>query len=139
MNLLQLEQCIKRKAPPYYATATAPDTYKKLVAATTDPLGHRLNVIPVYNGESNGSIYSESEINFAFRAWHDKIHLDMGLDFSPMSEYRVALEHVRQAREYGVPEQQIRALWVDTFKQVEYYTIHRKYVDNQQEFLNANY
>jgi hypothetical protein len=40
----------------------------------------------VWSGASEGTIYGEASINWAFRAVHDALHLRTGLNFSPEQE-----------------------------------------------------
>lgn len=40
----------------------------------------------IWNGESDNTIFQDPQVNYAFRALHDTLHLSTKIDFSPKSE-----------------------------------------------------
>lgn len=46
--------------------------------------------LKIWSGGSENTIFGNPETNYAFRAWHDYIHITKQLDFSPLNEARVA-------------------------------------------------
>jgi len=133
----RLEAFIRDAAPPHIAVADAPNTYKALLLHRgTLWMGQPL---PVYNGGCDRTIYSSPNVNYAFRAWHDGIHIAHELDFSPAGEQQVlAVSHAhmaQHAKRYGLVAEDFAAITADILGQVMYYQKHGKYVDDQQAFV----
>ena len=83
---------VRKQAPPHYATADAPSTWTALrnwyaVARAFPPVN-----FPVFDGGCDSTIYPDAETNYAFRAWHDSIHLANGYSFNREDEIKVGLE-----------------------------------------------
>lgn len=53
----------------------------------------------VSNEHSANTIYSRPEVNFAFRAWHDSLHLALNAEFDAEGELLVARAHEQAVRE----------------------------------------
>ena len=64
---------------------SAPGTWPDLQAHF-----RRTGRIAVWDGASESSVYGDSEVNYAFRAWHDCAHLRGGYDFTPEGETAAA-------------------------------------------------
>jgi hypothetical protein len=97
--------------------------------------------MPVYDGGSDKTIYSHARYNYAFRAWHDKVHLELDAGFGKLDEIRVCNEQVRQARArfvmLALSEEDIRAVIADVAGQVLYYYKHGEFVKDQALFVGA--
>jgi len=80
----RLNEIIKDKTRGlvYNVNEIAPDTYDKLRG--------NAGILTVWDGASDNTIYADPAINWAFRAWHDKVHLKYDLDFSIESELILA-------------------------------------------------
>ena len=136
-----LEHVIKAKAPDHYPDKFAPNSWDEL-KPWLDVL-EKGNPIPVYNGGSDHTIYSSDEVNYAFRAWHDAIHLVYGLSFSKEDELAVATIHYQQVldycREHGIgvhlARQAANLIFADVAGQVEYFYTHREFVNDQAAFV----
>jgi hypothetical protein len=134
-----LEALVLNMAPRHHPAPDAPDTWRKLLQwkDTSTPSSS----MPVYSGGSYDTIYSHTRYNYAFRAWHDSIHLNIFAGFTRLDEIRVSNEHVRQAKEravmFGLVDDDFRALRADVAGQVLYYYKYHSYVNNQAEFVGA--
>jgi len=124
-----LEKTILDNAPPHYAADNAPNTWKELKAWRE---AHQGAPMPVYSGGCDNTIYSSKAVNHAFRAWHDQLHLDHGLSFTPDNEARVALLHMEECANVA----DALLIFADVYGQVLYYEKHKKYVPNQRQFIN---
>lgn len=128
-----LESFILASAPPHYATPDAPDTLDKLRAAAA--LGGPL---PVFDGGCDETIYSRPEVNHAFRAWHDSLHLLHGAAFDLEGERALALEHDRLAEAAGLGLEDRNALWCDLLGQAVYAANHDgAFPEDQAAFVFA--
>lgn len=134
-----LEAFVLNQAPRHHSDSNAPSTFTELIdwrawASDTDSM-------PVYDGGSELTIYSHDRYNYAFRAWHDKIHLDLNLGFGKLDEMAVCAEHVRQMRAHQVmfnlTDEDIRALQYDVAGQVLYYYNRKEYVHDQARFVQV--
>ncbi len=102
----------------------APNTF-------TDLAAQGLNHLVVYDGASADTIYSSPEVNYQLRYWHDRVHLLLGLSFSLTDEITVSAYQCSRLHDEGAQ----RILDADLRGQVEYYYQHKKYVDNQRDFV----
>ena len=112
-------------APAHVAVPDAPNTWRELQRAAYDDLGR----LRVYDGASAGTIYGSDRVNFAFRAWHDALHLAHGLNFSRESELKIAQLHADQI--HGDFER--RLIFADVAAQVEYYFEHGQFVPEHSQ------
>ena len=133
-----LEAFIADAAPLHYAIEDAPNSYEELMEhydslVTGDP-------IPVGSGGCEHSIYSRPEINQAWRAYHDGIHMVHELDFSLEDEEQVCeiqIEHMRLcSKDYGTfTSEDYAAVRADIIGQAMYYARYKKYVNDQARFV----
>jgi len=72
-------------APSFRVAADAPHTYKELKQQIEGQ-----GIVVVSSAASEQTIYGNSEINYAFRAWHDWCHWRGGHEFSLEGERAVA-------------------------------------------------
>ncbi len=57
--------------------------------------------IRVWSGASDKTIFGDPNINHAFRAWHDKVHVTYNLPFTPEGEHMVMQIQQRQCDIFG--------------------------------------
>ena len=114
---------------PFRATANAPSTYKAVKAMFDSGITPN-NPVLVYNGGSEDTIYSSPDLNFAFRAWHDRVHWENGLNFSVTDEIIVGMEQARKIDN----NMGICIMFADTAGQRVYYHKYGEFVSNQREF-----
>lgn len=135
----QLESFILNQAPAHFPTKEAPNNWDELKRqwARCGPRDR----VPVYDGGCDRTIYSHPRYNYAFRAWHDKIHIDLDLSFSKMDELRVCNEHLRQMRDhmamFNLNDEDSAAIQYDVAGQVLYYYKYKSYVYDQAAFVQA--
>jgi hypothetical protein len=60
--------------------------------------------IPVYTGDSEGTIWGAPHINWLFRAHHDSLHLTHELPFTILGEYMASEIHSALAELMGLKE-----------------------------------
>ena len=133
---------VRKQAPPHYATSGAPDSWLELYKWNQRWLDRARAtgehfVLPVFDGGSELTIYPDNATNYAFRAWHDSLHLAHLYSFSREHEIKVGLIHMQQARRAGLSKRDQDMLIADTIGQIEYYTKYGAYVENQAEFVGA--
>lgn len=139
---LELNDLALKLAPPHRPVDNLPQDPDEMwtylqgwMSADTRPVWRSL---PVWSGGCLNTIYPGAEGNYAFRAWHDSLHLAMGEGFDREGEHRVALAHVRLARMHGCSELACAALWADTWGQFLYGEAHAgAFVEDQQSFVLA--
>lgn len=116
-------------APPRFTIADdAPQTWAELQRRTLAD-----GRLTVWSGASEGTIYGSPAGNYAFRAWHDSLHLARGLDFSPASDYAIADVHAK-----CMPDKDsAMAVYADVAGQTAYYARWGEFPVNQQAFVLA--
>lgn len=129
----ECEQAILALAPKHHACADAPSNIKELREWYKS---NTLNVdsLPVYDGGSDDTIFGSREVNFAFRAWHDALHLENNLGFSQEDELTMAMLHCKELRLMGISEDDCDLMFNDVAGQVLYYYNSKEFINNQQHF-----
>jgi len=130
MNIDNLLHTIETNAPKRFRVSLdAPNTYPELISRYNSD-----GILTVYSGASDKCLYPE-RYNHLFRAWHDMVHIDNGLTFSFDDELEVARIQCSKCKDLLSKD----LLWLDIAGQVWYYETHKKYVDNQAEFVYGLY
>lgn len=92
--------------------------------------------LPVYAGASDDTIYTTRQGNYAFRAWHDALHVRMYRGFSLPDELAVASEHVRAvSAEFGYDSLEATIMAIDTAGQALRWAADREHVPHQLNFV----
>jgi hypothetical protein len=117
-----LEAFILARAPEHYPTPYAPSSLADLER-------YRYSVaLPVSGEHSALTIYSCPEVNYAFRAWHDRLHIELNAEFDADGELAVARAHeqaVRDAIKQGqLTELDCCALFFEVWGQFRYAQEH---------------
>lgn len=115
----------------FIAVEDAPSSYPALrqVYYTEEPL-------PVYAGESDNTIYLSQRDNYAFRAWHDALHVRMYRDFTLPDELVVAAEHINAVSlEFGYDSPEATIMAIDTAGQALRWAANREHVPHQLNFV----
>ena len=123
MLSIELNRMITRLAPRHNFQDYAPDTFQALSSQATSSL-------VVSSLACDKTIYGDTKVNGMFRAWHDQTHLDLGADFSPIGERRVALEQCRI-----VGGQFADILWAEIVGQGEYFAKYGHFPFDQDSFI----
>jgi hypothetical protein len=121
----ELNHKILKLAPKHTVKDIAPDSFESLKAASTAGL-------VVYSGGSENTIYGDPRVNWAFRAWHDELHLKLNAPFTLEGETLVGLE---QARLIGGDTLGL-VMASEVVGQVEYFQKHGSFPVDQVAFLD---
>lgn len=100
------------------AVPDAPGTPEQLLAAFAHSARTK-EAFPVSSLFSDSTIYDRPETNYAFRFWHDGLHVELGLGFDLVSEALLGVAHLDVLRACGHDEQSIafQLLMADTIGQ----------------------
>lgn len=120
-----LNERIVQLAPKMFNVADcAPDTFDSLRHGNVAPL-------TVWSGASDVTVYGDCKVNFAFRAWHDELHLKLNAPFTLEGETRVALE---QARLLG-SDNLAAIILAEVVGQAEHFAKYGEFPVNQIDFI----
>lgn len=119
----------------YEESLSAPSTFEEvktewqLAKKTTRPF-------KVYSGASDRTIYDSPHVNWAFRFWHDYLHVfgNRGMNF--YDEAVIAKTHIEAvAAEFGESSLEAKIIEADTYGQAVWYAVNGSYVEDQREFV----
>ena len=120
----------------YQVSDDAPDTYVKLRAHLD-----RTKQMKVWSGGSENTIYSDREVNWAFRAWHDWCHYNGAHPFTPEGERAVfEMQCSHLILFYGDCYQTrlwIKLLRAEVIGQQEYFYKYGYYPHDQRAFVET--
>lgn len=120
----ELNSRIVKLAPKFEAKAFAPDSFAKLKSNSVSGL-------VVWDGASTNTIYGAETVNHAFRAWHDKLHLELNAPFTLEGEKLVAMEQARLIRSDAMG----KILIGEIVGQAEYFAKHGEFPTDQVKFM----
>lgn len=92
--------------------------------------------ITVWSGGSEDTIFGDPEVNYAFRAWHDWVHIGHSLPFTLEGEKEAADIQKRMLHNrYG----ETNRLWaqlidIEVKEQAKYFAEHKRFPDKQRHF-----
>lgn len=109
----------------YRVADRAPETFSDLVAAS------RIGTLPIFAGGSDKTIFGDASVNHAFRAWHDKTHIDHGLGFTLADELTVCDLQCAQL----VNPHDRELLRADVGGQALYFARHGSFPKDQASFI----
>lgn len=115
---------IFKLAPKFEAKDIAPNSFIDLKV-------NSLETLVVWSGASDQTIYGDAKVNWAFRAWHDALHLELNAPFTFEGEKLVALE---QARLIG-SDQLGNILMAEIVGQTEFYNKYGYFPVDQVKFI----
>lgn len=119
----ELNRYILKQAPKFLVSEYAPDTFESL--------NRHIGRLVVWSGNSDNTIYGDRHINYAFRAWHDAIHLKLNANFDLEGETRVAIEQCRLIQSDFAS----RIIMLEVVEQVRYFNKYGQFPINQLEFI----
>ena len=125
----ELQDFIRKSAPAHRIDPNGPSNWEELQARRHEP------VMPINPQGGEGSIYKDVPTNMAFRAWHDKTHLDVGGGFDHDGELATAKEQLRQAQKAGLSEESQKALWADTWETFKHHEDTGSFPENPRQFV----
>lgn len=115
---------ILRLAPKHEAKDTAPDTFASLLA-------NKYSRLVVWAGASEKTIYGDPSVNWAFRAWHDALHIKLNADFTLQGEILVAREQATLIDSDAMAS----LIMAEVQGQAEYFAKHGEFPVDQQQFI----
>ena len=118
----KLKNAILQLAPLHRAIESAPDNFKALKESFKGKT-FDVDVLEVYSGGGR-SIYGQ-KVNYAFRAWHDKIHLKYNLGFSLKDELKTVKQHFRELKAFNVSRKDRAIFYIDAALQVKFYYLRK--------------
>jgi hypothetical protein len=126
MNMIdaELNSRILKLSPKHSVSDHAPYSFESLKASSVSGL-------VVWSGASDKTIYGAPSVNWAFRAWHDSLHLKLNAPFTLEGETLVALE---QCRLIG-SDQWAKIIMGEVIGQVEYLNKYGTFPADQIEFM----
>ncbi len=125
---------VRQIAGAHYPAARAPQTFEALLLATNaDPSV----VIPVWDGASDTSIYGSNAGNYAFRAWHDRLHIILRAGFDAEGEKAVAVAQRDAILRATGDSEAAEAVWADVWGQFLYERRHGRFPDDQAAFVKT--
>ena len=125
----ELEDFIKKSAPAHRVDPNGPSNWEELQARRNE------KVMPINPQGGEGSIYKDVPTNMAFRAWHDKTHLDVNGGFDHDGELATAKEQLRQAKAAGLSDEAQRALWADTWETFKHHEDNGEFPKSPRQFV----
>lgn len=135
LDRLTFNNAVLRLAPVHVARGFAPSCYAELMNAAT--LGGPL---PVWEGASDQTIFSDARVNHAFRAWHDATHVARGHGFTLDGEIATMRDQCAALRAAfpAAPQWAYDILRAEVQGQAEYFATHGTFPIDQITFtLNA--
>lgn len=113
------EEYILAHCPPFCVNTDAPNTFKGLKEEY-----EAKPELPVYGDRANpieNTIFSSAEVYWAFRAWHDKIHVVFNLPFTMDGEFTAAGKGYALMREAGVDIESAQLCMLNIITGIELY------------------
>lgn len=131
-TIRELERIILRNASDiqYRVMDKVPENFETLKAFVSEH-----GYIPVWSGSSDNTIFSSSEVNYAFRAWHDSVHLKLNVGFDLSGEIATAVEQCRTAVQGGLTADLGRVIMIEVVEQALHFFSTGKFVENQKLFF----
>lgn len=121
----ELNQKILKLAPKFQAKDIAPNSFADLKE-------NSLESLVVWAGASDQTIYGDAKVNWAFRAWHDQLHLKLNAPFTYDGEKLVAIEQARL-----IDSDQLGLILIaEIVGQTEYYNKYGSFPVDQVAFIN---
>jgi len=122
----------------YQEVADAPETLQSIREAFLKARKDR-QAFPVYSGASDKTVYLNPEGNWAFRFWHDILHVIHASDTKFEDEVKLGYLHVQAVeKEFGKGSLEARIMGWDTVGQSAYHAILGNFPEDQAGFVFAS-
>lgn len=119
----------------YGEAMDAPDTLQGIREAFLKARKDR-QAFPVYAGASDKTVYLSPEGNWAFRFWHDILHVIHASDTTFEDEVKLGWLHVQAVeKEFGKGSLEARIMGWDTVGQSAYHAIMGNFPEDQRQFV----
>lgn len=117
----------------YDVSEQAPNSFEELAAHYK-----KTKRILVWSGASDNTIFGDEEVNWAFRAWHDWVHLTQNFPFTTAGEAAACHFQIAQLKKvYGDSQETERwaaIIIAEVKEQTEYFEHTGNFVDDQRAF-----
>jgi hypothetical protein len=118
----------------YAPHGRAPETLLEIQQAYRHSLIHSTH-FPIWDGASDNTIYLTPEANYAFRFWHDMLHLALFADTVVVDEIELGHIHVGCVMaEFGMYSLEAALMRADTIEQSKYCEEHGHFPVDQLRF-----
>lgn len=119
----------------YQEVDSAPETLQSIREAFLKARKDR-QAFPVYAGASEKTVYLSPEGNWAFRFWHDILHVIHASDTTFEDEVKLGWLHVQAVeKEFGKGSLEARIMGWDTVGQSAYHSILGNFPEDQSRFV----
>lgn len=119
----------------YEESLVAPSTHEEVMIEWRTAL-ETGKPFRVYSGASDCTIYDAPDVNWAFRFWHDYLHVKHNLGMGIRDEMQVgALHWLEVSQEFGDDSLEAKIIAADTSGQALYHHIFGTFVADQEEFV----
>lgn len=125
INYINQQIIDKAKSIPFLIKDQAPNNETDLFNSTG---------LVIWSGGSDTTIYNDKLVNYSFRAYHDKLHLETGLDFSVESEIKLGM--IQASKETSDLMREL--VYCEVVLQAKHFQETGCFVSNQVEFT-VNY
>ena len=129
----QLNEAILKIAPLY---RTTPEPYEEIPTSLKglNEL-HKNERILISDYACDNTIYGKDYVNFAFRSWHDTLHVLTQLSMTFEDEMKLGLLHTQTIKRLGLSPICQAIMYFDTCGQSIYYSIWGDFPVNQKQFV----
>lgn len=124
------------------AVDNAPNDYASLCAMWDEiqngaTIGQIAKPFLVWNGGSDATVYTTPAANYAFRFWHDILHVTKGLRFDTMDEIEIGIMQTKAVQaEFGKDSLEAKIMLADTVGQSIYAQMNNgEFPDNQVSYV----
>ena len=105
-------------------------TVRDVAPSTFQDLRNESSLV-VWSGASDSTIFQDKVVNWAFRAFHDTLHLKSGLLFTV--DHEIELAKI-QASQFGTNDLMQALMYTEIAGQAEYFRLNGTFPENQLEF-----
>lgn len=123
------EEILLKLAPKHFASEDSPTTYETVKKQAETGTYH------VFSGGSTDTIFSERKYQYAYRAWHDSIHLKHEIPFEMEDELQVARLQEHYALKAGVDPDDAMMLRYDLECHIRYYYAKGEHPNAQLDLI----
>lgn len=107
----------------YNVSEFAPSNFKDLYNSTG---------LVIWNGASDDTIFNDANVNYAFRALHDQLHLETGIGFSVNEE--IELGRIQANQFTGLLADLV---YSEVSGQAEYFKINGIFIKDQKQYAES--
>lgn len=95
------------------------------------------DTIPISSCYCENNIFGSKDVNIAFRAWYDHVHLKNGFGFDLLGETQTAFAQAAELPHDWHYERNL--ILIEVIGQVAYFELNKEFVSDQVDFTNRTY